>query len=142
VTRIVLDTNVLISSFFGGKPRQMIDLWSTGKIRLCLSRAIVDEYRTVLARMNLLDKPVFLEVFRLLSSGRNCLYAASTPALRVVAADPDDDKFIECAVALEVEAIVTGDKALAAVGTYFGTIILSPAGFLEWFSSRQTDRLP
>ena len=49
--RVVIDTNVLISSFFGGSPKKVIDLWKAGDITLCLSRDIIDEYLDVLQRL-------------------------------------------------------------------------------------------
>ena len=42
--KVVIDTNVFISSFFGGNPKKIIDLWKKGEIKLCLSREIVNEY--------------------------------------------------------------------------------------------------
>ena len=44
MTRVVIDTNVFVSSFFGGNPREVINLWKEGKIVLCLTKAIVQEY--------------------------------------------------------------------------------------------------
>ena len=44
---------------------------------------------------------------------------------------PDDDKFLECAVALEADFIVSGDKALQETETYGRIKILSPKSFLE-----------
>jgi len=38
--RVVIDTNVFVSSFFGGTPRKIIDLWKNRDITLCLSRDI------------------------------------------------------------------------------------------------------
>lgn len=49
----VVDTNVFVSSFFGGNPRKVIDLWKTGELTLCLSTPIVDEYVAVLRRLGL-----------------------------------------------------------------------------------------
>ncbi|MFH1025416.1 MAG: PIN domain-containing protein, partial [Nitrospirota bacterium] len=34
--RVVIDTNVFVSSLFGGNPRKVIDLWKEEKITLCL----------------------------------------------------------------------------------------------------------
>jgi predicted nucleic acid-binding protein len=39
--KVVIDTNVLVSSFFGGKPLEVINLWKNGKITLCLSKDIL-----------------------------------------------------------------------------------------------------
>jgi uncharacterized protein len=129
--KAVIDTNVFVSSFFGGKPREIINLWKSGEITLCLSPAIIEEYVSVLERLGLdadEDSAAQLDLFAL---GHHLLFTAKTPALKVVRADPADDKFIECAVALKTEAVVTGDKSLRAVGNYRGIKILNPGEFLS-----------
>ena len=129
--RVVVDTNVFISSFFGGNPRKIIDLWKSGKITLCLSRAIVDEYVEVLRRMGLDGEGELEELLHLFAQGFHVLFAATTPKLKIVEKDPDDDKFIECAVALKSKIIVSGDKAMQDIGDYMGIRIQSPKQFLE-----------
>jgi len=125
-----VDTNVFVSSFFGGKPRQIIDLWKTGKILLCLSSGIVDEYVEVLRRLTLENEVELRQLLRLFAKGHNIVFTHAAPALKVVSEDPDDDKFIECAVALDARYIVTGDKALLALKNYMGIRIRSPHEFL------------
>jgi putative PIN family toxin of toxin-antitoxin system len=129
--RIVVDTNVFVSSFFGGNPRRIIDLWKNGEVSLCLSRDILDEYIEVLERMGLEDKEELKELLVLFSKGFNIVFTTKTPKISVVQADPDDDKFIECAIALNAEAIVTGDKALGNIKKYREIRILTPAQFLN-----------
>ena len=51
--RRVIDTNVFISSFFGGNPRKVIDLWAKEHITLCFSRVIIREYVEVMERLGL-----------------------------------------------------------------------------------------
>lgn len=51
----------------------------------------------------------------------------------VVADDPDDDKFIACAIAAEAGHIISGDPHLLAVGSYQGVLILTPAQFIDTF---------
>lgn len=48
--------------------------------------------------------------------------------------DPDDDKFLALAVAANASCIVTGDKDLLILNPYENIPILSPAGFLSYFS--------
>ena len=50
---VVIDTNVFVSSFFGGNARRIIDLWREGEVRLCLSKSILDEFVAVLQPMGL-----------------------------------------------------------------------------------------
>jgi putative PIN family toxin of toxin-antitoxin system len=129
--KAVVDTNVFVSSFFGGNPRKIIDLWKTGEVVLCLSPAIVEEYTAVLRRLGLEGEDELGELLDLFARGFHILFAAATPELRIVRADPADDKFIECAVALTADVIITGDKALRDIGTYMGIRILSPQEFLR-----------
>jgi predicted nucleic acid-binding protein len=46
--KVVIDTNVFVSSVFGGLPRQVVELWFDGRLTLCLSEPIVTEYQRIL----------------------------------------------------------------------------------------------
>ena len=116
--KAVIDTNVFVSSFFGGKPKRIIDLWKQGRISLCLSAGILDEVVRVLQELGLGSGTELEELLKFLASSQNIEFTRKTPRLKVVKKDPDDDKFIECAVALKADLIVSGDKALLAVGEY------------------------
>lgn len=131
--RVVVDTNVFVSSFYGGWPRKVLDLWRTGQITLCLCPGIIDEYVAALGRMGLADKRELSELLALFRGGTQCLFAANPPDLRIVEADPDDDKFIACAVALDADIVVSGDKHLLDVGRYLDIEILRPRDFVERF---------
>lgn len=131
--KAVIDTNIFISSFFGGKPREVIDLWKTGNLLLCLSADILDEYMRVLQRMGLEPEEELAELLDLLATSPNVAFLRDPPPIRVVTEDPDDDKFIACAMALKAGTIISGDKALLGIIKYRGIPILSPAAFLKRF---------
>ena len=131
--RVVIDTNIFVSSFFGGNPGRIIDLWKNGRVTLCLTAAIVDEYIDVLQRLGLKEQEL-QELLALFARGFHAVFTAKTSELNVVAEDPDDDKFIECAVALNARYIVSGDKALLNVKDYMGIQVVSAKVFLELFS--------
>ena len=65
------------------------------------------------------------------------LFSATTPELHVVEKDPDDNKFIECAVALKCKFIISGDKHLKSVQDYMGIKIVSPKEFLDIYRSQK-----
>ena len=138
--KVVIDTNVFVSSFFGGNPRKIIDLWKSSQVTLCVSRPIVDEYVNVLRRLGLRNEIELDELLRLFAHGFHILFANKTPVLNVVEKDPDDNKFIECAVALRADFIISGDKALKEIRDYMGIKIQSPKQFLDYYSTLQ--RLP
>lgn len=131
--KVVIDTNVFISSFFGGIPREIINLWKDGQIVLCLSQGIVEEYIEVLNRLGLKDKNEIARLIKLFAEGYHSVFTARTPKLLIVKDDPDDpddNKFIECAVALDCKIIVSGDKHLKRVKKYIDIKILSPKEFM------------
>lgn len=133
--KVVIETNVFISSFLGGKPRQIIDLWKIGKITLCLSPAIIEEYIEALRRLGLSQEEEIKELMDLFAGGFNIAFISKTPKLKVVKKDPGDDKFIECAVALKAEAVITGDKHLRSIRNYMGINIITPTEYLKSFCS-------
>jgi len=126
VIKVVIDTNVFVSSFFGGNPRKVITLWKTGAVTLCLSKPIIGEYIEVLQRLGLQDEKELGELLGLFARGFHSVFTANTPKLYVVEDDPDDNKFIECAVALKADFIISGDKALTAIQDYMGIKIINP----------------
>ncbi len=136
--RVVIDTNVFISSFFGGIPRIIINLWKNGEITLCISEPIVDEYLKVLCRLGVAQKEEMEQLARLFARKYHCLFASVTPYLEVVQDDPDDNKFLECAVALDARIIVSGDKHLKNVNKYMGIHIMSPREFLDSLNGIQS----
>ena len=129
--KVVVDTNIFVSSFFGENPRKIIDLWKNEKITLCLSNVILDEYVDVLRRIGLKEEDELEELLSLFSRGFNIVFTTKTPKIKIIKNDPDDDKFIECAVALEAQTIITGDKKVLALKEYMGIRILTPQKFLE-----------
>ena len=136
--KVIIDTNIFVSSFFGGNPKKIIDLWKNGKITLCLSSAILDEYIDVLRKIGLEDEYELEELLSLFSRGFNILFTTKTPKLNIIKNDPDDDKFIECAVALKANVIVSGDRKVLAVKEYMRIKILTPQQFLEIHENFET----
>jgi len=128
--RVVVDTNVFFSSFYGGNPRKVIDLWRTGEITLCLSAPVLDEYLEVLDRA-FSGEPERDEIAALLLQGFQSVFTAKPVQLRISKLDPDDVKFIECAVSLQADWIVTGDRGLLRIGRYGRIRIAKPAEFVR-----------
>lgn len=49
-----------------------------------------------------------------------------------VSRDPDDDKLLELAVAVEANVIISGDRDLLVLNAFQDIPILTPTQFLEW----------
>lgn len=129
--KVVLDTNVFVSGvFFSGPPFQILKAWNDGKIQLVVSPEILDEYRQVgeiLAEdhPNIDLKPVLDYMIR------NAEVYVAPPLPESVCEDPDDDKFLACALASESIVIVSGDKHLLKVSGYRKIEVLKPRNFVN-----------
>lgn len=130
--KVVIDTNVLISSFQNphGNPKNIVDMWKKGYFMLCITEDIVFEYVEVLNRLNIPIKKI-KELTSLFKERANVEFLLTTEKIEVIEDDPQDNKFIECAVAANAQYIISGDKHLKALGKYGNIKILSPTEFLN-----------
>lgn len=129
--KVVIDTNVFVSSIFGGIPKQVVEQWFTGRITLCLSEEVFREYQRVLRALEAVSEEEERDLIAAFTSGQHVLYTNDPPPVDVVSDDPDDNKFIACALALEAAYIVSGDSDLLKLKSYMGTPIVTPRRFLE-----------
>lgn len=132
--KIVIDTNIYISAiFWGGKPRDVIDLGRDNNVRIFTSSEIVNE---ISEKLRMKFKIPESEVSQILIDLSSFTFPVEvTEKYRVVRDDPDDDKFIDCAVQCKADYIVSGDRHLLSLGEYSGTKILKASDFLSIFPS-------
>jgi putative PIN family toxin of toxin-antitoxin system len=128
---VVVDTNGFVSSVFGGLPRRVVELWFDGRITLCLSEPIVQEYRRVLREIGAVSAAEERALIEAFASGDGVLYVNDPPAIEGASSDPDDDKFLACALELGAECVVSGDSDLLELRSYMGIPIRAPRAFLE-----------
>jgi len=135
--RIVLDTNVFISGvFFTGPPYEILDAWRQGQVQIVLSREVLQEYERVAEELR--AKFPEVDVRRWVDLARTCGEFLDCPALpESVCRDPDDDKFLACAVAARVKRIVSGDRDLLSVSGYRGIEVIKPRDFASRFLRRK-----
>ena len=99
---------------------------------LVTSAAIVEEVAEVLSRPGVLDDKAIqkLDVERVLELLRPAPMVSPTTAV-TVCRDPDDNKFLEAAIAAGAAYLVTSDKDLRDLGEYEGVKIRLPVEFLR-----------
>jgi hypothetical protein len=138
--KVVLDTNVFVASFFNpkGYPKKVIDLWKKGEIILCLCAEILEEYVEVLSRLGLEGEPEMRELLGLFKKRINLEFVAIDGSLQLILEDPDDNKFIECALNAHADVVISGDKHLKELKRYKEITILSPADFIESYTLHPT----
>ncbi|MCR5650043.1 MAG: putative toxin-antitoxin system toxin component, PIN family [Lachnospiraceae bacterium] len=128
--KIVIDTNVVASAiFFGGKPRQLIDKLVNKEFEACATKEIIAEYRETIEY--LFEKYPSKQVGSPLEIITGTMTIIKTTSSIDVCRDPDDNKFIECAIDAECLYIVSGDKDLLTVEKYEDIRIMTVAEFLD-----------
>jgi putative PIN family toxin of toxin-antitoxin system len=107
--KVVLDTNCLLVVLPQNSPyRCLWDSFRRGKFMLCYSTEILQEYEELLSRYYSPDI-VFLTVEMLLKSP-NVIQTIPYYKWMLISADPDDNKFVDCALNVGADYIVTNDK--------------------------------
>jgi putative PIN family toxin of toxin-antitoxin system len=108
--RLVLDTNIVVSAALkpGGLQRTVLLLAITKPARLCVSEAIMDEYREVLAGPKMSIRKGLRQQFLQLVNTR--AHSVTRTRQLQVTRDPDDNKFLECADAARADYLVTGNQ--------------------------------
>lgn len=106
--RIVLDTNCLIQSI-PSKSRYH-EVWMSfvkGENTLCVSNEILEEYAEILQRLTDLETSDYV-IKTILNSP---FVELVTPYFHfgLISVDPDDNKFVDCAISANARYIVTND---------------------------------
>ena len=127
--KVVFDTNVLVSALAlpGGRGDEALRRVVDGEDSLALSKAVLDELLSVLARKFDHDREALARVAVFLSEAAE--FVEPTERLAVLADEPDN-RILECALAAGAQLVVTGDRAMLAQGDYRGILIVSLSSYL------------
>jgi uncharacterized protein len=134
--KVVIDTNVLVSALlFGGTPGGLIPLWKDRRIGPLCSKGIVDEYLRVLAypKFHLSESELLFLVAQEILPWFEVVAVSEGPPF--VPDDPEDDKFVWCALAGKADVIVSGDEHLLSLASS-PVRVLSPASVLAEMRDR------
>ena len=107
--KIVLDTNCLIAAL--SRHSEYYPVWSefqAGKYMLCVSNEILEEYEEIIEKKT--SAIVAQNVINLLLKSNNVELVTPSFRFRLIEADHDDDKFVDCAFAANATYIVSDDK--------------------------------
>lgn len=130
--RIVVDTNILISGiFFGGKPRELLHMCFSERFQMVCTEDIFIVYMETIDRLTVkTGKDIKTEIEPILIEN---LEFIENRIFDTYSRDPDDDKFINCAMSGEIQYIVSGDKDLLVLKEINGIEIITAAEFLNLF---------
>ncbi|HVC36997.1 MAG TPA: putative toxin-antitoxin system toxin component, PIN family [Gammaproteobacteria bacterium] len=127
--KAVYDTNIFISALTlpGGSAEAALAAAAEGGVQLIISKPLIHEVLDVLARKFSRESEELARVAVFLAD----LGQLVEPKSRLnVLRDEPDNRILECAHAGRSDAIVTGDKAMLALGEYRGIPIMTLREFL------------
>ena len=134
--RAVLDANVVVSGILSGKgyPGRILTAWRGEQFHLVISEAILEEvgrvlrYPKIAARHRWTDAQLqmFIEDLTHLA-----ILTTGQLTLSVIAEDPPDNRYLECAVEGDADYLVSGDRHLPDLAHYRGIEILASRAFVE-----------
>jgi len=131
--RAVLDTNVLISGVIAtGVPHELLVRGFDHEYQIIVSVATLTEFRETLLKyperfgMNETEVQQEVETIRYFAE-----FVDPDEEITAVKPDPDDDKFLEAAVAGDVDYLVSGDTHLLDIESFRGIDIVNPRTFYE-----------
>ena len=132
--RVVLDSNVVLSAllFSSGSLSWLRIAWMQGRFVPLASKATIDELIRVLAYPKFGLGPE--EISQILADYVPFVETVPVPARGVgapAAPDPDDQRFLDLSMAGSASVLVTGDRALLAMGIAGGVRVISPGAFRD-----------
>ena len=107
--KIVLDTNCLLPAIFDSSP--YVWLWEAfldGEFLLCCSTEMLEEYGELLARFYSVE--ISESVINTITNASNFVPVVPYFKWNLIIADPEDNKFVDCALNTGADYIVTNDK--------------------------------
>ena len=122
---------VLISGiFFSGPPNKILKAWRNGKVSILVSEEILTEYQRVAKELSRhfpgLDIDEIIELIAI-----HAVVVDSHEFPVSICEDPDDDKFISCALASKSKIIISGDKHLLKISGFEGIEVLKSRDFID-----------
>ena len=116
--KVVLDTNCILQIVF---PKAIYkEVWDALKARkytICVSNEILLEYREILER-RFNDSQFAESVIDAIITMPNVERVAPAYRFNLITTDPDDNKFVDCAITAGANFIVSNDRHFAELERY------------------------
>ena len=105
---VVIDTNCLLQIIARNSPyRPIWNAYLAGKYQLCVSNEILDEYQEILEQQ--ITPTIAENVILLILNRKNTLLVDPHFRMELITQDPDDNKFVDCAITAGATYIVSND---------------------------------
>jgi len=134
--KVVIDTNIIVSGLLTpfGNPAEILRLLAVGKLIICFDTRILAEYFEVLNRprfrFNTENVSILLKEIELTGE-----FTPGIP-LKKSLPDPDDNMFLEVALASNAECLITGNLKHFPRNLCLSVQIFSPSDFVHYYKQK------
>ena len=107
--KVVIDTNILLV-LISPKSRYhwMFQRFLTEDYTLCVTTDIMQEYEEIIGQHMGINAANY--ALRIIENARNVKYVIKFFRWNLIHNDPDDNKFVDCAISCNAKYLVTNDK--------------------------------
>lgn len=136
-TKVVIDTNVVVSAFgWGGKPADIIRLITSGKVLNFTSIEMLAELKKVVGYSRLaFSETLQAEIIEIMFNASSIVERHEL--VNIIDDDTEDNKILECAISAGAEFVVSGDKHLLTLKSFEGIKIVTPEEFIKIWSFKK-----
>ncbi len=106
---VVLDTNCLIQALPSGSKYHII--WTEflfGSYNLCVSNEILSEYEEIISRLS--SATIAHSIVEAIVRNPNTIFKNPFFRFQLIEQDPDDNKFVDCAIIGQADYVVSEDN--------------------------------
>ena len=129
--KIVVDSNIFVSSFFwGGNPRNIFERVINGFDELFITEEILIEIESVMNRSKFqANSSKIKDYIRIVKKYSKIVVSNSIS--EEISRDEDDNKILQCGIDGNVNFIITGDNDLLVLNEYKNIKIVKPREYLD-----------
>lgn len=126
---VVLDTNLFVAAYWNkhSASASILRSASEGEVKFLYTKQIKKEVFFILKNINV-GKHYSDYIESIFSNGRQI---KPRKHVSVIKEDPQDDKYLDCAISGKAKYIVTNDKHLLKIGHYRSIRIVRPGEFIK-----------
>lgn len=129
--RVAIDTSVVVAGiFWQGSARRCLVRFARREFQLFVTEPVLREYAETAWELKIEENLPANPQPWLDWLNRRATILAPVPLAEPVSTDPEDDKFIECALACGADFLVSRDRHLLRLEKPFGITVLDDRSFL------------
>lgn len=139
--KVVFDTGVIVAGiYWRSEPRRCLAALARRRFQLFVTKPILDEYQRVALELKSEENLTVDPEPALAWIQRKARLVNPVRLTRPACRDPEDEKFLECALAAQAKYLVSRDADLLVLEKPFGVHVVTPRSFFSLLAQQPPAR--